>query len=32
MIENFLAGGAAVSVLCRQHRVAMTVVDCRGGP
>ena len=28
MIENFLAGGAAVSVLCRQHRVAMTVVDC----
>lgn len=28
MIENFLAGGAAVSVLCRQHGVAMTVVDC----
>ena len=28
MIENFLAGGAAVSVLCRKHGVAMTVVDC----
>lgn len=28
MIENFLAGGAAVSVLCRQHGIAMTVVDC----
>ena len=27
MVENFLAGGAAVSVLCRQHGVAMTVVD-----
>ena len=28
MVENFLAGGAAVSVLARQHRLAMTVVDC----
>lgn len=27
MVENFLTGGAAVSVLCRQHGVAMTVVD-----
>ncbi|MDP9902909.1 nicotinate-nucleotide--dimethylbenzimidazole phosphoribosyltransferase [Variovorax ginsengisoli] len=28
MVENFLAGGAAVSVLARQHGLAMTVVDC----
>ncbi len=28
MVENFLAGGAAVSVLARQHGVALTVVDC----
>ena len=28
MVENFLAGGAAVSVLARQHRIALTVVDC----
>lgn len=28
MVENFLAGGAAVSVLSRQHGVALTVVDC----
>src|SRR5690349_2573727 len=28
MVENFLAGGAAVSVLARQHDLAMTVVDC----
>jgi len=27
MVENFLAGGAAVSVLARQHRLALTVVD-----
>ncbi len=27
MIENFLAGGAAVSVLARQHGLALTVVD-----
>ncbi|HET8869926.1 MAG TPA: nicotinate-nucleotide--dimethylbenzimidazole phosphoribosyltransferase, partial [Aquabacterium sp.] len=27
MVENFLAGGAAVSVLARQHGVALTVVD-----
>jgi nicotinate-nucleotide--dimethylbenzimidazole phosphoribosyltransferase len=28
MVLNFLAGGAAVSVLARQHRLALTVVDC----
>ena len=28
MVENFLAGGAAVSVLARQHTLALTVVDC----
>jgi nicotinate-nucleotide--dimethylbenzimidazole phosphoribosyltransferase len=28
MVENFLAGGAAVSVLARQHGTALTVVDC----
>ncbi|TFZ07902.1 nicotinate-nucleotide--dimethylbenzimidazole phosphoribosyltransferase [Ramlibacter humi] len=28
MVENFLAGGAAVSVLARQHHLALTVVDC----
>lgn len=28
MVENFLAGGAAVSVLARQHNLQMTVVDC----
>lgn len=28
MVENFLAGGAAVSVLARQHGMALTVVDC----
>lgn len=28
MVGNFLAGGAAVSVLARQHGVAQTVVDC----
>ena len=27
MVENFLAGGAAISVLARQHGLAMTVVD-----
>jgi len=27
MVENFLAGGAAVSVLARQHALALTVVD-----
>ena len=27
MIENFTAGGAAVSVLARQHRLALTVID-----
>ncbi|CAN5827447.1 nicotinate-nucleotide--dimethylbenzimidazole phosphoribosyltransferase [soil metagenome] len=28
MVQNFLAGGAAVSVLARQHALALTVVDC----
>ena len=27
MVENFLAGGAAVSVLARQHGLALTVID-----
>jgi len=27
MVENFLAGGAAVSVLARQHGLTLTVVD-----
>lgn len=28
MVENFLAGGAAVSVLARQHGLNLNVVDC----
>lgn len=28
MVENYLAGGAAVSVLARQHDIGLTVVDC----
>ncbi|WP_225784815.1 nicotinate-nucleotide--dimethylbenzimidazole phosphoribosyltransferase [Xenophilus sp. Marseille-Q4582] len=28
MVRNFLTGGAAVSVLARQHGLALTVVDC----
>ena len=28
MVLNMLAGGAAVSVLARQHGLALTVVDC----
>ena len=28
MVENFLSGGAAVSVLARQHGLALTVADC----
>lgn len=28
MVANFLAGGAAVSVLARQHGMALHVVDC----
>jgi len=28
MVGNFLAGGAAVSVLARQHGIAQTVLDC----
>ncbi|MDO9313850.1 MAG: nicotinate-nucleotide--dimethylbenzimidazole phosphoribosyltransferase [Burkholderiaceae bacterium] len=27
MVENFLAGGAAVNVLARQHGLALTVID-----
>ena len=28
MVKNFLTGGAAVSVLARQHHIALTVADC----
>lgn len=28
MVNNFLAGGAAISVLARQHDLALQVVDC----
>lgn len=28
MVSGFLAGGAAVAVLARQHRLDLTVVDC----
>lgn len=28
MVANFLAGGAAVSVLARQHGIALHVIDC----
>jgi len=28
MVENFLSGGAAVSVLARQHGIDLTIVDC----
>ena len=28
MVRNFLSGGAAISVLARQHGVALTVADC----
>jgi nicotinate-nucleotide--dimethylbenzimidazole phosphoribosyltransferase len=28
MVENFLAGGAAVSVLSRLHKLGLVVVDC----
>lgn len=28
MVKNFLSGGAAVSVLTRQHGIDLTVVDC----
>ena len=31
MVENFLAGGAAVSVLARQHGLSLTVVDAGVG-
>lgn len=34
MVYNFLAGGAAISVLAQQHHLALRVVDCGviGGP
>ena len=28
MVENFLSGGAAVSVLSRQHGIGLNIVDC----
>ena len=28
MVDNFLAGGAGVSVVARQHHIALTVADC----
>jgi nicotinate-nucleotide--dimethylbenzimidazole phosphoribosyltransferase len=28
MVQNFLAGGAAINVLARQHGLALQVVDC----
>ena len=28
MVDNFLTGGAAVSVLAHQHQIALTVADC----
>ncbi len=28
MVDNFMSGGAAASVLARQHGIALTVVDC----
>ncbi|OYU41782.1 MAG: nicotinate-nucleotide--dimethylbenzimidazole phosphoribosyltransferase, partial [Burkholderiales bacterium PBB4] len=28
MVESFLVGGAAVSVLAKQNGIALTVVDC----
>ena len=28
MVENYLAGGAAICVIARQHGLALTVVDC----
>lgn len=28
MVQNFLAGGAAINVLARQHELALQVVDC----
>jgi nicotinate-nucleotide--dimethylbenzimidazole phosphoribosyltransferase len=28
MVENFLAGGACVSVIARQHGIALSVADC----
>ncbi|MCR4667181.1 MAG: nicotinate-nucleotide--dimethylbenzimidazole phosphoribosyltransferase [Desulfovibrio sp.] len=34
MVENFLAGGGAINVLCEENGLALSLVDagCRGGP